>query len=78
MVALYVLLFLVLAVLLASAYCFRLCFYSPKDRKEDPYKPLEGEQYEKLNLIALAKQRILLTSFSINFDLFSTYVLIHQ
>ena len=49
MVALYVLLFLVLAVLLASAYCFRLCFYSPKDRREDPYKPLEGEQYASLN-----------------------------
>jgi len=29
-------------------YTFLQCFYSPKNRVEDPYKLIEGEQYEKL------------------------------
>jgi len=26
-------------------YTYRICFYSPKDRQEDPYAPLEGAEY---------------------------------
>ena len=30
---------------LISLYCFRECFYSGKNRQQDPYAVLEGEQY---------------------------------
>ena len=38
------------AVVLSIAYwTYRTCFYSPKDRIEDPYAMLEGEQYEQIS-----------------------------
>ncbi len=30
-------------------YTYRTCFYSPRNRKEDPYKVLEGEQYQAVS-----------------------------
>lgn len=37
-----------LAVGWICVYTFLQCFYSPKDRNIDPYKLIEGEQYEEL------------------------------
>ena len=42
-------LFLILAALLICAYCFRTCFYAPKNRQEDPYALLDGKCYENLS-----------------------------
>lgn len=33
-------------VLAVSFYTFYVCFYSPKNRKDDPYSPISGPQYE--------------------------------
>lgn len=49
MPVLYLLLALLLAVILLCLYCFHTCFYSPKNRKEDPYALLDGEQYKALS-----------------------------
>ena len=50
--------FLLLAVLVAMiwicAYIFRVCFYSPKDRIEDPYILIPGEQYAQLSDVIIA------------------------
>ncbi len=35
-------------VIAASVYTYRFCFYSPKDRLEDPYAVFHGEQYESV------------------------------
>lgn len=40
---------LVAIVLLICLYCFRTCFYSPKNRQEDPYALLDGKCYEDLS-----------------------------
>ena len=32
-----------------SHYTYQICFYSPKDRNEDPYESFEGEQYEQVS-----------------------------
>lgn len=37
------------AALLISLYTFRICFYSPADRLEDPYTQMQGEQYADLS-----------------------------
>lgn len=34
------------ALLLVSLYTYKICFYSPKDRQEDPYSEMEVDQYE--------------------------------
>ena len=40
---------LITAVILVAARCaYRACFYAPKDRTDDPYAPLEGEQYSQV------------------------------
>ena len=36
----------VLVVLLIAFFTYRICFYSPEDRREDPYSVMDGEQYE--------------------------------
>ena len=45
-------------VLLLSYSTFRICFYSPKDRTEDPYSPMHGKQYEavKDSIIACTRK----------------------
>jgi fermentation-respiration switch protein FrsA (DUF1100 family) len=48
MIAVYLLIFLLLLTLLVSGYCYYICFYSPSNRKEDPYEAMKGEQYEAL------------------------------
>lgn len=45
---LYIFAFLAAVVLAASAYCYHICFYSPKDRNEDPYSKMDGAQYQDL------------------------------
>ncbi len=40
---------LVGAALLISLYTFRICFYTPADRLEDPYEQMQGEQYAALS-----------------------------
>jgi len=35
-------------VLSISHYTYRICFYSPDDREEDPYSLLDGEQYQEV------------------------------
>lgn len=45
---LYIFAFLAAVVLAASAYCYHICFYSPKDRNEDPYAKMDGAQYQDL------------------------------
>jgi fermentation-respiration switch protein FrsA (DUF1100 family) len=47
-------LFLIFAVLvgialLISLYTFRICFYAPADRVEDPYTQMQGEQYAAMS-----------------------------
>lgn len=37
---------LLVAILLICAYTYKICFYSPKDRLEDPYSEMEIDQYE--------------------------------
>ncbi|MBE6986044.1 MAG: alpha/beta hydrolase [Ruminococcaceae bacterium] len=37
---------IILAVLLIAFFTYRICFYSPEDRREDPYSVMDGEQYE--------------------------------
>jgi len=49
MTILLILLSLLLITLAISAYCFHICFYSPKNRQEDPYALLKGEQYAALS-----------------------------
>lgn len=49
MVVLWILLALILIVLGISYGVYRFCFYSPANRKEDPYALLEGEQYQKIS-----------------------------
>lgn len=49
MTILLILLTIVFLILGISAYCFHICFYSPKDRQEDPYALLDGEQYAALS-----------------------------
>lgn len=49
MTILLILLTIVFLILGISAYCFHICFYSPKDRQEDPYALLNGEQYVALS-----------------------------
>jgi fermentation-respiration switch protein FrsA (DUF1100 family) len=48
MLAVYLIIFLLLLTLLISGYCYYICFYSPASRKEDPYEPMKGQQYEAL------------------------------
>ena len=48
MVVFYLLLAVVLALLWICIYVFKICFYSPKNRVEDPYTLIPGEQYEEL------------------------------
>lgn len=48
MLILWLFLFLAVVVLLASVYCYRICFYSPKNRIEDPYAKMDGQQYQQL------------------------------
>lgn len=48
MFVVYLLISLLLLALLISVYCYFICFYSPMDRKEDPYKAMKGDQYEAL------------------------------
>ena len=45
MIILTVLLSAFVITLSLAHYTYRVCFYSPKDRLEDPYAPLEGAQY---------------------------------
>lgn len=40
---------LLIGIICLILYCFRTCFYSPKNRKEDPYALLDGEQYAALS-----------------------------
>lgn len=49
MLLLYILSALLAAVLLICLYCFHTCFYAPRNRKEDPYALLNGEQYAALS-----------------------------
>ncbi len=49
MVILWILLALILLVLGISYGVYRFCFYSPADRKEDPYALLDGEQYQAVS-----------------------------
>ena len=49
MTILLILFSLLLMALAISAYCFHICFYSPKNRQEDPYALLNGEQYAALS-----------------------------
>ena len=37
---------IILIVLAICSYTFHICFYSPTDRKEDPYSRMGGEQYD--------------------------------
>ena len=48
MITVYLLAALLVLVMLISAYCYYICFYSPSNREEDPYKAMKGEQYESL------------------------------
>lgn len=57
MVVFYLLLAVVLALLWICIYVFKICFYSPKNRVEDPYTLIPGEQYEKLGEIILSCTR---------------------
>ena len=45
-------------ILLLSYYTYRICFYSPSDRKEDPYSHMHGQQYEavKDSIIACTRK----------------------
>ena len=45
MVILTALLAIAVIMLSLAHYTYRICFYSPKDRQEDPYAPMEGAQY---------------------------------
>ena len=39
-----------LVIILSIAhYTYQTCFYSPRDRREDPYSRLEGEQYDNVS-----------------------------
>ncbi len=49
MVIVWILLGLILLVLGISCGVYRLCFYSPANRKEDPYALLDGEQYQAVS-----------------------------
>ena len=49
MLFLYLTVFLLAILLLICLYCFHTCFYSPGNRKEDPYEMLTGEQYAALS-----------------------------
>lgn len=51
---LFVLLAVLAAVIWICAYVFRICFYSPKDRIDDPYMLIPGEQYEELSNVIIA------------------------
>lgn len=42
-------LLLLIGVICLMHYCFYTCFYSPRNRKEDPYALLDGEQYTALS-----------------------------
>lgn len=46
MVWLYIAAAVLITVLLASLYTYKRCFYSPKDRLEDPYSEMDVDQYE--------------------------------
>ena len=48
MLAIQLLTAILLLVLLISGCCYYICFFSPSNRKEDPYAPLKGDQYEAL------------------------------
>ena len=49
MLVLYLLAAVLILVLLICLYCFHTCFFAPRNRKEDPYALLDGEQYEALS-----------------------------
>ena len=49
MLLVYILSAILLLVILICIYCFHTCFYAPKNRKEDPYALLDGEQYAVLS-----------------------------
>ena len=57
MVLLLIILALVLAVAWICIYVFKTCFYSPKDRPEDPYTLIPGKQYQDLGEIIIACTR---------------------
>lgn len=40
------LMIVILVILLIAFFTYRICFYSPEDRREDPYSVMDGEQYE--------------------------------
>ncbi len=46
-------------ILIAAYYCYRLCFYSSPKRNDDPYAPMDGEQYEQVLDNILATTRIM-------------------
>jgi len=53
----YLLLAMILAVVWICVYVFRICFYSPKDRVEDPYTLIPGKQYAELGDVIIACTR---------------------
>ena len=52
----------VIIILMVCAYVFRICFYSPKDRTEDPYTLIPGEQYKQLGDVIIACTRVMDTT----------------
>ncbi len=52
-------LFLLLAIPAAAYGCYRFCFYAPAKRNDDPYAPMEGEQYAQVLDNILATTRIM-------------------
>lgn len=42
-------LLLLISLICILLYCYRTCFYSPRNRREDPYTLLQGEQYSALS-----------------------------
>lgn len=54
---LFLLLAVILSVIWICMYILRICFYSPKNRVEDPYTMIPGTQYEELGEVIFACTR---------------------
>lgn len=51
--------FSAIILLLGCVYSYRVCFYSPHDRSEDPYRPMEGSQYEEAGKLIFACTQVM-------------------
>ena len=56
---LYLLFAVLVFVIWVTVYVYLQCFHSPADRKEDPYRLIQGEQYEALADVILECTRVM-------------------